>query len=287
VNAATEQPSLKQRLGRRLLPRPLRNFLRSPAAAMRWLRDESAYAMGAAPVEVQLRPDWTVRCHPTSARSIAMFRDDEDSRRELDAFVAHCTSGMRLLDVGANFGLFTLAALRFGGAGARVVAVEPGPTTARVLGENVKLADEQARVTVIEAAAGERDGELPMLTAGAAGEHYLIASDGTRPDARRVRQLTLSRMAREAGIAPTHVKIDVEGFEHEVLSGARELLESCRPVLFLEVHSAMLRARGRTPEQIFEMMRSMGYSDYQHRGGPIAAEEACRMQIARLVCMQK
>src|SRR6185369_11719766 len=109
VKAGAEQASLQQRLGRRLLPRPLRNFLRSPAAAIRWLRDESAYAIGAAPVEVQLRPDWTLRCHPVSARAIAMFRDDDDSRRELDAFIAHCTPGMQLLDVGANFGLFTLA----------------------------------------------------------------------------------------------------------------------------------------------------------------------------------
>ena len=79
-------------------------------------------------VECPVREGWTVRCHPISARQFALFRTDDALRQELTSFVAHCRPGMRLLDVGASHGLFSLAALHFGGQTARVVAVDPSET---------------------------------------------------------------------------------------------------------------------------------------------------------------
>jgi FkbM family methyltransferase len=192
---------------------------------------------------------------------------------------------MRLLDIGANFGVMTLAALRYGGQNARVVAVEPSATSARILRANLKLAGESARATVLQVAAGDSDGILEMLTTGAAGEHYLVAADGHRPDAISIRKLTLAAISQRCGVVPTHVKIDVEGFEDEVIRGGLDFLRIHRPMIFLELHGKMLRDRGRNPRDVLENLRRAEYGQLLHAGEEIGASAASTMDIARLVCI--
>jgi hypothetical protein len=45
-------------------------------------------------------------------------------------------------------------------------------------------------------------------------------------------------VARQHGVAPTFIKIDVEGFEAQVLRGATEILSRSRPVIMVEVHAS-------------------------------------------------
>src|SRR5919201_7133393 len=102
---------------RTLVPRPVRNAVRRPRATAAWLWHELAYAVGACP-RWRVTPDWEVRCHPASLVSFRAQTEMDQCRRELAGFVRRCTPGMTLLDVGAHYGVFTLAALHYGGAGA-------------------------------------------------------------------------------------------------------------------------------------------------------------------------
>ena len=101
---------------------------------------------------------------------------------------------MVFVDVGAHFGIFTLAALRFGGPGALVYAIEPSRIPLRVLRQNVRLAQGTGQVRILEVAIGRSDGELAMLTAGAHGWHFLVAADGPRGDVTMVPQWTLGTL---------------------------------------------------------------------------------------------
>src|SRR5881275_1691596 len=96
------------------VPRPIRNWLRSPIATARALRDTALYLAHYRPT-VTVRGDWKFRCHPTSYSAFAPYAYDADFGRELDGFIRRCRPGMSLLDVGANYGLFTLAAGHFSG----------------------------------------------------------------------------------------------------------------------------------------------------------------------------
>ena len=132
-------------------------------------------------------------------------------------------------DVGAHVGTRARA---MAAAGARVVALEPQPMFARFL--RVSL---PRRVTLIEAAAGPQDSEAEMALSS---RHPTVSSLSTsfpqeaasRPgfghvrwDRRhRVRVTTLDRLIAEFG-RPRYVKIDVEGFEIEVLAGLSEPVE--------------------------------------------------------------
>ena len=268
---------------RRLIPRRLRNFVRRPGVTTRWLAEECKYQFGYAP-ECTVREGWTVRCHPASLGAFANVSVGDDNAAELDGFVRRCTSGMKLLDVGSNFGLFTLAALKFGGEAARVVAVDPSAYANRVLSANLKLTGHADRVRIVEAAVGERVGELSMLTTGAAGGHYLIASNSARPDAKPTKMTTVSELARAAASPFTHLKIDVEGHEEHVIVGGIDFIREFKPLIFLELHGQILRADGRDPRVVLGLLADCGYRKLEWRGRSIEVDEAAAMDIARLVC---
>jgi hypothetical protein len=61
-----------------------------------------------------------------------------------------------------------------------------------------------------------------------------------------------------AGEKPTLVKIDVEGFEVEVLRGAKTIL-STRPKLVLEIHTTELAGFGTSVDELFTLIDALSY----------------------------
>lgn len=268
---------------RRLVPRAVRNALRCPWLTLAWFRDETAWRLGRTS-ELALREGFRVRVHPASVVPFRLHCDDEELRREMDSFVALCHEDMVLMDIGAHYGVFTLAALRYGGPRARVIAVEPSPEASRILRINVGLATAGDRVQVLQAAAGAADGELAMLTTGPLAAHYVIGIDGDRPDATRIPQLTLESILARTGVVPTHVKIDVEGFEGEVLEGGQRILKEHRPVVLLELHGRLIRERGRSPAAVLARLAGLGYRRLERDGEQVDPDAAAGLEIVRLVC---
>jgi len=236
---------------------------------------------------LELLPGWSVKCHPASRSHFQSFEDDPAQRDELQAFFSHSSTGMKLLDIGAHHGLFTLAALHCGGSPARVIAVEPSTRAAEILKINLRLNNRADRVCVENIALGPTDGELKMLTTGPAGADYLVVPASTRPDTTFVPQRSLPSLLRETQFQPTHIKMDVESCEYEILESSIEVLASLKPTLFLELHGNMLRARGKDPARVPEMLRAAGYRQFLELGRAIdSCELASRKATARLVCLQ-
>jgi FkbM family methyltransferase len=63
----------------------------------------------------------------------------------------------------------------------------------------------------------------------------------------------------ETGAVPTVMKVDVEGFELEVMEGARKCLAAHRPRLWLELHPSYLEAQGKRWEEVIDTLKSLGY----------------------------
>jgi FkbM family methyltransferase len=268
----------------RLVPRPVRLALRDPTATLQFAWYECQFRLGRV---VTLTPveGWTLRCHPASRAFFASARDVPGY--EIADFRRWARPGMRLVDVGAHMGFYTLAALHFGGETSRVLAVEPSPAARRILMMNLALACATSRVTVVPVALGASGGALPFLTTGARACWQLVPAGGARPDATFVPTLTLDDLLARTGFAPTHLKIDVEGCEGEVLAGARTTLRVHRPILFLELHGALLRAGGRDPETVLASLAAHGYDRLEFQGRPVGPREVAGMWVARLVCPPK
>lgn len=279
--------SAAKRIARACAPRGVRNWLRSPAKSAAWVWNEARHAAGACEV-IEMRPGWRVRAHP-SAYPFAYFAQHHDPEQvaEFDAFVAACRPGMTLFDVGAHFGLFSLAALHYGGREARAVAVDPSPTAARMIRIQARLNGAADRLTVVEAAAGEQeDGWREMLAAGVHGAgYYLAPEDHGRGDLTRTRATTLDRLAAESGLVPTHVKVDVEGYEASVLRGGRRVLarEGDAPALFLELHNEIIRAQGGDPRESLDLLDEHGYSVAAVDGSPVSRAFILERPLIRVV----
>ena len=268
---------------RRIVPRRLSLAVRQPRAELDWLAHSIGYRRGLV-ARLDMSRNWRVVCHPASRAVFEAFRDDPEYRAEYEAFVDLCRPGMVLLDIGANMGFFTVAACHFGGPEARVVAVEPSARPAAVLAANVALAGCADAVTLVHHAAGSGDRRLPVLLEGAAGGFQFVRPLEARTDAASVEATTIDELVERTGLSPTHVKIDVEGYEDAVLAGGARHLPRCHPVVLLELHGHLLRAAGRRPEAVLELLAHLGYDDLSWQGRPVTPPEAAAMWVARLVC---
>jgi FkbM family methyltransferase len=272
-------------LARRALPMRLRHWARHPWQSVRWLLRQARFSRTHAAATVRMRDDWVVRCHPSSVDAFTIQRDQPDLGEELRSFIERCAPGMVFVDIGAHFGLFTLAALHYSQRTARVVAIDPSAHAMELFVANLSLAGRPAAVESIVAAVMRTPGPAMMLASGVAGFHMMVPSRDTRPDAVRVPGLTLDEIAASRRLRPTHVKVDVEGSEEDVLAGGRAVLRECRPILFLELHAGILRRQGRDPAGVFEILRECGYHRYEIGGRAIDSRAAADSEMARLVCI--
>jgi FkbM family methyltransferase len=158
------------------------------------------------------------------------------------AVVASVKRGDCVWDVGANVGLYTRKLLDATGAEGRVYAFEPSSVNRVRLEAAV---GEPANVVVVPLALGGRDGTMKFEQgddALGATSRLLDASQGGI-DVRVARGDSL--VAANEVSAPNVIKIDVEGFELDVLHGLGGLLHSSElHALCIEVHFGILHERG-------------------------------------------
>jgi FkbM family methyltransferase len=278
-------PRLRDLL-RQIVPRSLRNWARSPSRSLQRAWDALLHATGA-DATLELRPGWHLICHPAVARAIERpQRNDPAQIRELNGFITACRPGMLLLDLGAHFGLFSFAALHFGGPAARAVAVDPSPDAVGMLALGARLNGVTQRLTLVQAAVGEQSGWQEMLPVGVIADGYYITpeADRVRRDLVRVRVVTVDELADAFGFRPTHLKIDVEGAEGSVLRGARRTLSTDpAPTIFLELHNDMVRRAGADPLDTVAELEQLGYALQTPEGAAMAREAAVAPPIVRLI----
>lgn len=146
-----------------------------------------------------------------------------------------------LFDAGANCGFYTLiqAARR---PGLRACCFEPHPGTFSHLRRNIELNRWEDRVTPVHAAVAATSGKC-TLQVSAESSMGVVADAAVnpleRPENVEVAMVTFDDYAKAHGLYPDLIKIDVEGFEVEVLKGARECLLRAKHVV-LEAHSEAL-----------------------------------------------
>lgn len=250
---------------RAAVPRPVRNFLRSPSRSADWVLDWIKFSLGATR-SLSLAQDWSIVCHPYAYRAAEGLVRHPAYREEFQAFLARCHSSMLLFDIGAHFGFFSLAAAHYGG---QSVALDPSPVATRMIAIQAALNKCVQKIRVLPAAVSDMNGTIDMLSAGTFSYGFFrVAGKGPRPDLFRVPAVTIDGLAQQFGV-PTHLKIDVEGHEGAVLRGAKATLRDCSPLLFLELHNSMIRSEGGDPNSVLEQLFSFGYAPFADDGRKI------------------
>jgi len=138
------------------------------------------------------------------------------------------------IDVGANYGVYTLALAAKGGSKTRVTSFEPTPAVVECLRASLDR-NGFAHVELIEAAVSDRSGrgrlrlgsssELSELDAEASGD------EGVDVELVALDQWWIDRDRPDIAF----LKIDAEGAEVEVLTGSRRMLDACDPLVLCEL----------------------------------------------------
>lgn len=166
--------------------------------------------------------------------------------------------GQHALDVGANYGVYTLSMAALVGPSGSVHAFEPEPATAAMLKESLDL-NGFAQVKLVERAVSDRVGRSHFkLTNNSELNRLIDASESGEAD--KVVDVTTLDHCREAfdWAAPDFIKIDAEGQEPHVVRGAARLLTEASPLVMAEYkHGQDIN------HEIFEAFSDLGYQAYR------------------------
>lgn len=201
--------------------------------------------------------------------------------REFEAPVLHALRGVArpgalVLDVGANFGLFTIYAARLVGEHGHVIAFEPS-STADALADHARLNRVEDRVEVLPMMVGEDAGEGELWEAPDSTFSSISRSAAARGDSasghtrRLVRPMTsIDRFCDERQLLPDLIKIDVEGAEGKVLRGARNFLAKRHGHIVLELHPSVLHDLGEKSGDVLREIEDQGWTatKIHERGEP-------------------
>lgn len=208
---------------------------------------------------VKSRHGWFLANRYDHYLGAAMLRYGECCEIEQQFLLSLLGVGDNVLEVGSNVGIHTIGLAQAVGHGGRVIAIEPQPAVFRVLCANLALNDLQ-NVSPHQCGCGPaRDiMSVPIVDYSAATLHNsgsvsLVPASGGHPvDIIPVDELCASLAALRL------LKVDVEGMEHAVLSGARETIGRLRPILYVE------NDRIEKSPALIELIRSLGYQMWWH-----------------------
>jgi FkbM family methyltransferase len=224
-------------------------------------------------------------------RGIRLFLDPDDyfqcmmfygryAPEILELLGHYCGPGDVAVDAGAHIGYLSIHLAHIVTPTGHVYSFEPDP---RAYATMVRSAEENRmpQVDPFPVALSARRGNMefylsPQLGwSTAAGQSHL--SD--------LRAITVETIPLddlvESGkvLQPIRlVKLDVEGFEGEVLRGMRRILTRSRPILLVEVNAPMLRAHGDSSTSLLNLVRSFQYDVFAiekrnkwfwHKGVPV------------------
>lgn len=197
--------------------------------------------------------------------------DDE----EMDLLFGHIAEGSFVLDIGASLGFYTIPLGSYAKQiGARVVAVEPNTTNCEVLERNVAANSLGDIVSIVPMALGRTQGTVTMhVETGGAGNGTIVSSIAPVLVARHDLQGDTGTVQNEIELSRMDdldipgkcslIKMDVEGYELEVLAGGEAFIAKHRPAVFAECNASWLEARGADPDAPQRWAELAGYACFE------------------------
>jgi FkbM family methyltransferase len=161
-------------------------------------------------------------------------------------------------DIGANVGSYTL--LASGVTKCKTLCFEPSPVTFDILSQNITLNKLTSKAKCYNLAIGNVAGYLHFTENEDTTNHVLVDSDNT--SSIKVQVKKLDDFFEES---PILLKLDVEGFETEVLNGATTVLNNPKlNAIIIELNGSGFRY-GFDENKIHLNLTKLGFKPYQYK----------------------
>ncbi len=216
------------------------------------------------PGDIQIAHHFTherIRIHAFAHRGY-WFRGRNRERDTMALYSRLIDPGSVVFDVGGHIGYTALYFASLVGTLGRVLVAEPAPNNLPYLRYNIRA---HPTISLFEIGIGDRTERLPFFVETLTGQNssfsraYTSERNAARSYGRNepiseflVQMTTLDAFVADVGVIPDFVKIDVEGFEYSVLTGASSLLHDKRPMLMIEI-------RDSNQDRCFRRLRELGY----------------------------
>ena len=229
------------------------NFRGKGRIVSHWLRTRGGQRSRILPGGLEIALDMSVPYE-------AMIWIGWEEQEELRALRQLLHSGETFVDCGANIGLWSLVAAPMVWPDGRVVAFEPNLAVAK------RLADAAVQSSVIEVHAVALSDKPGVLALDAGREHNLahVSNEGVHSVAATTLDAVLERR-------PNGIKIDVEGYELNVLRGAVGALAH-RPWIIVEFNKQHSAALQLVEWPVHEHLTGLGYRAHSISGERLADE---------------
>lgn len=214
---------------------------------------------------LQLPPEW----HGAS-KLLYVFRDDYEP--DLGVLQRFLTPGGIMVDVGANYGIFSLNAAYLVGSKGRVLAFEPAQNNFSILEKNLQL-NAATQVRALRMALADKPGKLRLYHDPDPTRNSLAPTSNAN-DFEEVEVSTLDTVLNENKVSKVDfIKIDVEGADELVCRGALETLKSSLPPVFFENNSPAAVRMGLKANGTAAVLAELGYQFYNyHENGLVRLE---------------
>ncbi len=165
----------------------------------------------------------------------------------------------RFFDIGANMGFYSLA-LAIENPNLLVTSFEPQPDVYQMMLKNIELNGLQKRIKLVNMGLGHQVEELtmyiPSFTGTGGGSLKNLHED--EGEAREIKIPVKPLDTIETALVDL-IKIDVEGFELNVISGAHGLVTQHRPTIMAELLRKWMKPFGHSPQMFLDKLVSLNY----------------------------
>jgi FkbM family methyltransferase len=197
---------------------------------------------------------------------LSLFQTGTYEKGTIQLLKKYLDSGSSFLDIGANIGLMSVIASKQVGAAGTVYAVEANPKTVSILQTNIEL-NHCKNIELLPVALSDEQGTALLfenweVNRGGAS----LISQGSEEKGIEVKMERLDDLFQEE--TPIHlVKIDVEGFEPQVLRGGMSWFKKQLPIFIIEVSEKREKEVGPSPLEVMELVQTIGnYRFYKQKG---------------------
>ena len=182
-------------------------------------------------------------------------------RAELNLLNRHLSEDSVFVDIGANFGLYSLVASQKITNSGEIICFEPFPKNYAALKKNISL-NSKSYIISENIALGDKKDELKLYyqpnekNLGIVSANFMENSKTIKVDV-----MSFDEYVKENGVDKIDfIKIDVEGFENQVINGMKKTLELFSPMILIEIFDEDILKSNH--HNAHDYLTRIGYSKY-------------------------
>jgi len=169
-----------------------------------------------------------------------------------------------VIDIGANIGFYTVLFAKNLNSG-KVLSIEPTKNAFQRLLKNIKLNQVEDKVILFEGAVLNYIGTTKIKIVEGKEEYSTLGSlshpsiSKKRYILQEVKTKTIDELVDQYSLDPGFMKVDVEGMEHLVFDGSKDVLKTKRPVILSELSDYLLKKNGSSAIKVIDFLKSLDY----------------------------